>query len=414
MVASDLLQDSRRRSGFLDEPNDRAKQARPPAAACAALCSARAGASSGSGCGRRWRRSRPRSVCSWRCLVGRACGCRCRRWRAPSASSCLRVLLHRRRVPALRLRVPTRHDGLRRLDRGSGEPHRPATAIADEIAANGDDPVAQALWRAHVERALLSARKLKAGWPSPRLALRDPIALRALVLILVVATFFAAGGERMEAHRRRLRLARRGRAGEFPRRRLGQPAALYRPPAGHAARPAPGRTAQRRPRPISVPAGSKLVVRATGKSASMSRQRRARGRAGRRERPLPAGTEEHRFIIKGDGSATVHGVGSDLDLELHRHSRPPPTIELIKDPERQARGALRLDYRVEDDYGVIEAQGDIRAQGRTPAADRRTAHPLLRRAGFRADAAAGAHAHRRGADHARSHRASLGRRRSRR
>jgi len=33
-----------------------------------------------------------------------------------------------------------------------------------------------------------------------------------------------------------------------------------------------------------------------------------------------------------------------------------PTIELIRDPERQARGALRLDYRVEDDYGVIEAK----------------------------------------------------------
>ena len=30
----------------------------------------------------------------------------------------------------------------------------------------------------------------------PRLAARDPFALRALVLVLVVATFFAAGGER--------------------------------------------------------------------------------------------------------------------------------------------------------------------------------------------------------------------------
>ena len=33
-----------------------------------------------------------------------------------------------------------------------------------------------------------------------------------------------------------------------------------------------------------------------------------------------------------------------------------PTIELIRDPERQARGVLRLDYRVEDDYGVIDAK----------------------------------------------------------
>jgi hypothetical protein len=79
-------------------------------------------------------------------------------------------------VPLLMLRLPSEYDGLRRLDRSSGETHRPATAIADEIAANQNDPVTQALWRAHVERALLSARKLKAGWPQPKLSLRDPMA----------------------------------------------------------------------------------------------------------------------------------------------------------------------------------------------------------------------------------------------
>ncbi|MEI9803689.1 MAG: DUF4175 family protein [Pseudolabrys sp.] len=100
-------------------------------------------------------------------------------------------------IPLLRLRVPSEADGLRRLDRSSGQSHRPASAVADELAANGHDPVAQALWRAHVERALLSARQLKAGWPQPKLSLRDPMALRALVLILVVASFFAAGGEHM-------------------------------------------------------------------------------------------------------------------------------------------------------------------------------------------------------------------------
>jgi uncharacterized protein (TIGR02302 family) len=99
-------------------------------------------------------------------------------------------------LPLLMLRLPSETDALRRLDRGSGAAHRPATAIADELAANSHDPVSQALWRAHVERALLSARKLKAGWPQPKLSLRDPMALRALTLILVVASFFAAGGER--------------------------------------------------------------------------------------------------------------------------------------------------------------------------------------------------------------------------
>src|SRR5262249_31856754 len=42
-------------------------------------------------------------------------------------------------APVLMLRVPSRIEGLRRLDRNSGLPHRPATAIADEIAAPTED-----------------------------------------------------------------------------------------------------------------------------------------------------------------------------------------------------------------------------------------------------------------------------------
>jgi hypothetical protein len=76
--------------------------------------------------------------------------------------------------------LPSEIDGLRRLDRASNLPHRPATAIADEMAPEAGDQFAMALWRRHVERALLAARALKAGLPIPRLAMRDPFALRAL------------------------------------------------------------------------------------------------------------------------------------------------------------------------------------------------------------------------------------------
>src|SRR5262249_61261776 len=98
----------------------------------------------------------------------------------------------------LMLRVPSRIEGLRRLDRNSGLPHRPATAIADEIAAPTEDSCSVALWRAHIERALRAAKTLKAGTPMPRLARRDPFAVRALVAVLGVAAFFAAGGGRVK------------------------------------------------------------------------------------------------------------------------------------------------------------------------------------------------------------------------
>src|SRR2546427_3993192 len=119
-------------------------------------------------------------------------------------------------APVLMLRVPSRIEGLRRLDRNSGLPHRPATAIVDEIAAPTEDSYSVALWRAHIERALRAAKTLRAGTPMPRLALRDPLAVRALVVVLGVAAVFAAGGGRMERCARALPLAGGWDRGKFP------------------------------------------------------------------------------------------------------------------------------------------------------------------------------------------------------
>ncbi|HEX3161111.1 MAG TPA: TIGR02302 family protein [Pseudolabrys sp.] len=260
-------------------------------------------------------------------------------------------------LPLVILRLPSIYDGLRRLDRSSGETHRPATAVADHIAANSQDPVAQALWRAHVEHALLSARKFKAGWPAPKLSIRDPMAFRALVLILVVASFFAAGGERFKRI-----------AAAFDWHGVVAPAnfridAWITPPV-YTGRPPvmlqglrPGDTAQATA-PVAVPAGSQLVIRATGKvNFDIVRHGGLEDAPAEARAPLPAGTEERRLIIKGDGSAAVHGVlGSDLVWNFTAIPDRAPTIELTKDPERQARGALRLDYKMDDDYGVVEAK----------------------------------------------------------
>jgi uncharacterized protein (TIGR02302 family) len=274
-------------------------------------------------------------------------------------------------IPLLRLRVPSVHDGLRRLDRGSGEAHRPASAIADRIASDSDDPVTQALWRAHMERALMAARKLKAGWPQPRLGLRDPMALRALVLLLAAASFFAAGDDQVK----RILVA-------FDWHGVVAPANFridaWVTPPNYTGRPPvmlpglrPGETAQATG-PVTVPAGSQLVVRGSGNVRF-----EVAHHGGLEDAPpdphmaLPAGNEEHRFIIKSDGSAAVRGViGNELTWNFTAIPDRAPTIQLLKDPERQARGALRLDYKMEDDYGVTEAKATFvrkpDAQAQTP------------------------------------------------
>ena len=80
--------------------------------------------------------------------------------------------------PFAMIRMPSASEGLRRLDRESGLPHRPAITLTDRLSAHGGDAMTQALWRVHVERALAAARKLRAGWPMPHLSARDPVAIR--------------------------------------------------------------------------------------------------------------------------------------------------------------------------------------------------------------------------------------------
>src|SRR5581483_4852510 len=87
------------------------------------------------------------------------------------------------------------------------------------------------------------------------------------------------------------------------------------------------------------------------------------------------------FKIAATGAATLHGAGADLTWPFNVIADKPPGIELIKDPERQARGSLLLSYRLEDDYGVTEAQATFaRKDNDGAAASGRpsvmTPHPL--------------------------------------
>jgi len=77
----------------------------------------------------------------------------------------------------VRWRWRTHNEALHRLDRGTGVRHRPATALTDTLQSV--DPVALALWQVQRERTLASLKRIRAGLPSPRLAIHDPWALRA-------------------------------------------------------------------------------------------------------------------------------------------------------------------------------------------------------------------------------------------
>ncbi len=279
-------------------------------------------------------------------------------------------------APFLSLRAPSRMEALKRLDRNSGRPHRPATAIADELATPTADGHAMALWRAHIERALRAARTLKAGMPAPRLSLRDPLALRVLVGVLVIATFVAADGERTRRLAAAFNLQGVMAPANFrvdawvnPPTYTGKPPLILQ--GLRPGEPLPSTAA------VTVPSGSILVIRASGIHLSVVAS------GGLAEAPAGAQTltakptEERRFVINDTGIATVRGASS-RDVSWHFSAIPDhaPVISLAKDPEGQARGALQLTYKMEDDYGVVAAQAKFRRLG-PEGANAQPARPLF-------------------------------------
>ena len=266
--------------------------------------------------------------------------------------------------PLARFRWPTREEGLSRLDRGTGIRHRPATALTDTLASQ--DPIAQALWREQRERTLASIKRIRAGLPSPRLAIHDPWALRALVMMMVAAAYVAAGDER------RMRIAAafdwngvlapanvRVDAWVTPPVYTGKPPVILSAANRDAASPDSG--------PLSVPAGSTLLIRSSGGSIDVVTG------GGLTEvtpsEPAPKGTSERQFRIGSDGTAHVRAPSSQPQWRFAATPDRAPVISLAKDPERQARGSLQMSYKLEDDYGVTEARAQFAARPGDAARD---------------------------------------------
>ena len=253
--------------------------------------------------------------------------------------------------PLLWFRWPSRQEALGRLDRGTGIRHRPATTLADTL--DMQDPVALALWQAQRERTLASIRRIRAGLPSPRLSIHDPWALRALIAVLMVATYVAAGDERS------MRVATafdlngvlsvanvRVDAWVTPPLYTSKPPIILSSANKEAALLSAG--------PLAVPTGSTLIVRSSGGTLEVASSGGVAEAAPKEQ--APKGTNEKHFAITGDGTVHVRAPSGQPQWRFTATPDRAPTIALAKDPERQARGALQLAYKIEDDYGVTDAR----------------------------------------------------------
>ncbi|WP_168201576.1 TIGR02302 family protein [Phreatobacter aquaticus] len=267
--------------------------------------------------------------------------------------------------PLLTIRRPTDAEALKRIDKATGGGHRPATALADDLAT-ADDPFARALWAEHRARVVAATGRLKTGIPMPRMANLDRYAIRALAVLLIVPAFFLAGDERMS----RLLTAFDWRAPPAPITYrvdawVTPPAYTSRPPIILPTRRSSD-TAERRdaaPDLFKVPAGSIVTLRVTGlanvevkpeggiAAAPIAEAANAAPPA------APTGLAETRWTISADGTLIVRGGGIEpLGWQFEALADRAPTIAFEREPQADQRNHLVFAYKVEDDYGVTSAE----------------------------------------------------------
>lgn len=247
-----------------------------------------------------------------------------------------------------RFRWPTRADALVRLDETL--PGRPITAILDKQIIGAQDADSVALWQAHQARMVQRASAARPARPDLRLAARDPYALRYVALLaLLVALLFGSvwrvgtvagmapgGGTELAS----------GPTWEGwiePPRYTGKPT-LY---LNDLSKP-----------DLSVPEGSRIVLRFYGEVGALTLAETVSGRTGEGEAIPSAADPQQEFTVERDGELRISGPGG-RKWSLDMIEDVPPEVAVTGPASAEASGEMALPFSASDDYGVTGGQAVI-------------------------------------------------------
>jgi uncharacterized protein (TIGR02302 family) len=275
-------------------------------------------------------------------------------------------------VALARVRMPDREAAIRRIERTSDVPHRPASSYEDKLTLGTGGEYTAFLWQAHRRRLAELLKRLRVGRPEPRTDRRDPFAVRALLLLVVLIAVVVVGDSALD----RLHSAFRfGPSAQGFGARLDAwvtpPAYTAKPPImladGAAGLAAGGANAlETHTGAIEIPDKSLLIVRSSG-GGSNKLALEVPGTQADERRRLDASTPDNavdvaeiRFEVRQPGPVRVLHFGREITRwTFDVIPDQPPKIAFTKEPERSPRGALKLFYKVEDEYGVVSAEAHI-------------------------------------------------------
>ncbi len=255
------------------------------------------------------------------------------------------------------VRRPDNASADRRLEAASGLRHRPLSVLVDRPAHT--DPAGEALWSAHVRRALAQIGRLRVGRPRPGLARIDRRALRGALVVGLVAALVIAGPDAP---------ARMAQAFEPALPSAGaEPAtevqAWITPPAYTGLAPM---FLHPEVGSVIVPAGGHLTISVTGGSGAPSLIADAQTVP---FRALDAASFQADRDLTTGGRLVVRRDGQDLAAwDLTVVADMPPTAAWSEPPGQSPRSLqTRLPWEVSDDYGVTGLQAELHLTERPEA-----------------------------------------------
>jgi uncharacterized protein (TIGR02302 family) len=263
------------------------------------------------------------------------------------------------------VRLPSRSAAIRRLEGDSGLRHHPISALLDEQAGGVGDPASRALWAAHRRRMARQLAGLRLKPPSPGLAARDPLALRAALLCVLAIAVTASWGDIF---------GRLGRALEpqFSAVAATIPANLdlwINPPSYTGAAPIfltvktqPGESAtDAEPRHLAVPEGSSILAQVSGGSGQPDL---LVDDARTPFAPIAQGAYRITTEVQSGDRLAVEQDGRTLGAwPMEVVPDTPPSVEVTRAPSGTDRSVLRIEQLATDDYGVRAVRAEIRRRG---------------------------------------------------
>lgn len=261
-------------------------------------------------------------------------------WRGIAFIGALYVLV-RAAYTAQKRPLPSISDAKRRVERDSGQRHRPLDVLDDQPAIGAEG------WSAHYERAVSQSKSLNSPKLIPTVQPRDPYYLRYALPVMIAGAMIMGSGNNMERLRRSV----------LPVWQSGiNPAEVsfeaWIDPPDYTGRP-----------PIyfkgqdidSIPEGSEWVARMNGAKTPTRPQLRLGGKSHYlRLTKLGPKSFEARAAIDRSGEA-IWRIGSKRQTwPLNVVADSPPNVTLEGVPEADKQDRLVVTYSLEDDYGVTE------------------------------------------------------------